>query len=227
LIIPHLLLAHLLADYSLQTDWLAARKGQAWDGVLLHGCMVLVMTLAVLAPYFDQVVLPVLILFGVHTTQDALKVWLNRHVKLHLAWGYFGDQALHGLAILIFYGLVKVEPAPTHLDVLVMALAAALIAVTRFYDVSWWANWFEMIIYMSEWRVWGAVERVGMLLLAMGGLIPALLAPLVALPRLIWAWRQGRPLWRQKYGIIEWSLGIAFSIGLGYFGLFQLLQYYR
>jgi hypothetical protein len=56
------------------------------------------------------------------------------------------------------------------------------------------------------------------------GVIPALLAPLCALPRLLWAWRNGSPLWKQKYGMIEWSLGIALSICLGYLALFRLLD---
>lgn len=222
MIIPHLLFAHLLGDYVLQTNWLAVRKSQALDGLLLHGLIVYLISILATAPYFDQVLLPVTVLFVVHTFQDWLKVWSGPRLHLHLAYGYFIDQALHVLLIVGMQAVVDVDTP--HTEVVVMSLGAALIAVTRFYEVSWWANWFDMIIYMNRWQVWGDVERVLMLLTAMFGLIPALIAPVFALPRLYYAWRIGNPLWKERYGLLEWGLGIVFSLSLGYFGLFQIMQ---
>ena len=51
MIAAHLLFAHFLADYPLQTNWLIVRKGQSWDGLALHGLMVLFMAILVLPQY--------------------------------------------------------------------------------------------------------------------------------------------------------------------------------
>jgi hypothetical protein len=212
----HLLFAHLLADYVLQTDWLAARKSQATDGLLIHGLMVYAMSLLVLAPYWNMVFWWVTLLFVIHTTQDWMKVRIGRRLPLPLA--YFLDQALH-LALIVLIA-VQVDVNPSDWEVLAMALGACLILVTRFYEVSWWANWFEMIPYMQRWQIWSDVERVVMLLLSAVGLV--VLAPVAALPRLVYAWRYEEPLWRTRYGVLEWGIGIVFCVILGYFGIFQL-----
>ncbi|MBZ0308569.1 MAG: DUF3307 domain-containing protein [Anaerolineae bacterium] len=222
MIIPHLLFAHLVGDYLLQTNWLAVRKSQALDGLLLHGLIIYLISLLATAPYFEAVFLPITLLFVVHTFQDWLKVWSGPRLRVHLAYGYFIDQGLHLLLILGIQMLVDVDTP--HAEVVFMSLGAALIAVTRFYEVSWWANWFEMIIHMNRWQVWGDVERVMMLLAAMLGPVPALVSPIFALPRLYYAWRIGNPLWKERYGLLEWGLGIVFSLCLGYFGLFQIMQ---
>ncbi len=40
MLIPHLMVAHLLADDALQSNWLAARKSESWAGLAMHGGMV-------------------------------------------------------------------------------------------------------------------------------------------------------------------------------------------
>ncbi len=40
MIIPHLLFAHLLGDYPLQSHWLVKRKAESWRGLLVHGGIV-------------------------------------------------------------------------------------------------------------------------------------------------------------------------------------------
>lgn len=223
LIIPHLLFAHFVGDYLLQTDWLVVRKSQSWDGLLLHGFIVFVMSLLAVAVYLDRLLLPVCVLFVLHTAQDWLKVWVGRHIRLHLAWSYFADQFLHWLTIVgiqLWVGNLET----TTFEVLLFSFGSALIIVTRFYEVSWWGNWFEMIVYMHQWGRWAYLERLAMLLVAMWGALPALLALTFGLPRLYWAWHKGNPLWRQKYGIIEWGLGIVLSVAVGYIGIYPLWQ---
>lgn len=222
MIIPHLLFAHLIGDYLLQTTWLVIRKGQAMDGLLIHGLIIYVISLLMLAPYFEQVWLGVTLLFVVHTLQDWVKVYATPRLNIHLAYPYFADQLLHLLLIILIDALVEVKT--TDFEVFVMSLGAAIVLVTRFYKVSWWANWFEMIGYMNRWDIWSDVERVGMLLLATTGFVGALIAPLLALPRLAYAWRWGNPLWKQRYGLLEWGLGIVLSVGIGYFCLFAMIE---
>jgi hypothetical protein len=108
--IPHLMFAHILADYTLQSNWLVTRKVKSWTG-------------------------------------------------------------------------------------------AAVIAVTCFYDVTLWANWLNLIPHMNRWRTFSYAERLAMLALATAGLW--LLAPLCALPRLFESYRQQRPIWRQRRGLLE------------------------
>lgn len=222
MIIPHLIFAHLLGDYVLQTNWLAVRKSQALDGLLIHGLVVYVMSLLATAPHFKQVWLPITVLLVIHTLQDGLKVWSGPRLRIHLAYSYFLDQFLHLLLILGIQAVVEVKTS--HFEEAAMSFEAALIAVTRFYEVSWWANWFEMIVYMNRWQVWGAFERIAILLTAALGPIPALVSPVFALPRLVFAWRSGNPLWKERYGLLEWGLGIVFSLGLGYVGLYNIMQ---
>lgn len=225
MIIPHLVFAHFVGDYLLQTSWLVVRKSQGWDGLLLHGGIVFSMSLIAVAPYWEPLFLPLCLLFAVHTVQDWLKVWLGQRLRLHLAWAYFADQLGHYALIgaIGWWAQSTLELKPSDFEIFVMWLGAALIVVTRFYNVSWWSNWFEMIVYMNRWQMWTYAEHSAMLLLATLGAIPAVIALTFGLPRLFWAWRRGVPLWKQHYGMLEWSLGILLSVGLGYFGLSPLL----
>jgi hypothetical protein len=228
LIIPHLLFAHLVGDYLLQTGWLAARKSQALDGLLLHTTIVFVMSVLALAPYISILAGPLLVLYALHTLQDALKAWLGPRLNVHFAWTYFADQAGHLLVILgiqVWVDSQHLAVNPSDLEIFVMSLGASLILVTRAYEVSWWANWFEMIVYMSRWQVWSYVERAGVLLvMTLGGVAGLVLVPFFALPRLVAAARAGTPLWRQRYGLLEWGLGILVGVIIGGSILHPLLQ---
>lgn len=222
MILPHLIFAHLLADYVLQTDWLANRKGQfivreihSWDGLLLHGLLLGLVTQAVLLRYIGALWPSVVLLALFHTLQDGLKVWLGPRVSLQPPVLYFLDQGLHLLILVIFQDLVAnlVTPPPSSTEISLLALLASLVAVTRFYEVSWWANWRDMIAYMKRWQLWGYLERSTMFLLSAVNLW--WLAPLAVIPRLYVSRHNGAPIWEQKRGLLELLLGIAFSVILG------------
>ncbi len=223
MVISHLILSHLLADYILQTNWLAARKGQfsarriqSWDGLLLHGIIVWMVSMAALPRYLDVLWPYITALAIVHILQDATKVWTGPRIELQSIIPYSLDQGLHFLAIFAFQGLVAplIQPAPSALELRLVMLAASLIALTRMYEVSWWANWLDMIPYMNRWRLWGYLERSAMFLLSAADLW--WLAPLGVLPRLYAAWRRGQPIWHQKHGMAELLLGMVFSVILGF-----------
>lgn len=223
MVISHLILSHLLADYILQTNWLAARKGQfsiqriqSWDGLLLHGIIVWMVSMAALPRYLDVLWPYITVLAIVHILQDATKVWTGPRVEIQSIIPYSLDQGMHFLAIFAFQGLAAplIRPAPSALELRLVMLAASLIAITRMYEVSWWANWLDMIPYMNRWRLWGYLERSAMFLLSAVGLW--WLAPLGVLPRLYAAWRRDQPIWRQKRGMAELLLGMAFSVILGF-----------
>jgi hypothetical protein len=125
------------------------------------------------------------------------------------------DQCLHYLTILGIQAWAggRLSPPPDATEIALMWTGAALVAVTRAYDVTWWANWLDMIPYMNRWRAIGYLERIAMLAVAAVGLWFA--APLCIVPRLIIAQRRGHPIWRQRRGQLEIGLGAVFSIALG------------
>jgi hypothetical protein len=180
------------------------------------------------APYLGQMILPLLVLWLVHTVQDWFKLWMGRRWRRYLIASYFADQLAHVVLIggIQLWVDATADIETRGIEVFTFSLLAALVAVTRMYEVSWWANWFEMIVYMNRWQLWGYAERALMLLLACLGIGGAVIAPLVGLPRLYWAWRRKRPLWRQKHGLLEWGLGIAVSIALGVGVLHPLWERY-
>jgi hypothetical protein len=222
-VIPQLIFAHLLADYVLQTNWLATRKEEfilqkiySWDGLLLHGAMVWLMSLAVLPRFIGELWPYVTVLTLLHIVQDAAKVWIKTHRDIDTLYPYLVDQALHLLAILAFQHVVAsrftLTTDPT--EITLAMLGASLVAVTRFYEVSWWANWSDIYPYMDRWRYWGYAERVAMLLLSAIKLW--WLAPLAVIPRLYSAQRRDEPIGQQRGGLAELLLGIAFSVILGF-----------
>ena len=215
MLIPHLLFAHMLADYVLQTNWLIVRKGQSWTGLALHGFIVFSMSILVLPSYIALMFVPILILSLEHTFQDWVKIYTGPRIKIHPFIPYMLDQVLHYTVIIVLQALYgnQLQPPPGQAEILVMATGTVVIAVTRFYDVSWWANWLDMIPYMNRWQIWGYAERLAMVALAAIGLF--FVAPLCVLPRLWYAARIGAPIWKQPRGILEIGLGVVFSIALG------------
>lgn len=205
--------AHMLADYVLQSNWLVSRKVKSWAGLVLHGGIVGFMALAALAPYLRQVWLVILLLPTIHTGQDTLKVRYGRRLKIPPFIPYMVDQVMHYTLIVglqLWIGR-RIHPGPA--EIAFMWTGAAAITVTRFYDVTLWANWLDMIPYMNRWRRFGYVERLAMLALAAAGWWIA--APLCVIPRLAVSYRQQRPIWQQRRGIMEMVCGAGLSIALG------------
>lgn len=205
----------MLADYALQTNWLVARKGKAWDGLALHGFMVFLMSMLVLAPYASVVLLPITLMSLLHTGQDWLKIDTGKRIKIHPIYSYMIDQFGHYATISVMQILVGplLKPPPSQTEIALMAIGASTITLTRFYDVTWWSNWLAMIPYMSQWRWFGYAERLAMFALSVAGYWS--LAPLCVLPRLFDSWRLHRPIWKQPRGLPEMGLGIILAIAVG------------
>jgi len=92
-----LLSAHLLGDFYLQTNCLAAKKEKNYTGLLLHA---LIYTVCV-GIVFLVVEVPwqlLLIASGSHWLIDSVK-WLLRKTKLPKAGLFIIDQALHGITL--------------------------------------------------------------------------------------------------------------------------------
>lgn len=88
-----IVIAHLIGDYVLQTDFIAKTKGENWYHLFVHSALYVV-------PFyiFFGWGIELGLLFASHFGIDAQKA---RYDKL----GYFGDQVLHYLwAISLFAG---------------------------------------------------------------------------------------------------------------------------
>jgi hypothetical protein len=213
-LIPHLLFAHMMADYVLQSNWLVARK-RSWDGLLLHGGIVGFMSMLVLAPYLKTVWLALLVLTALHTTQDYLKIYSGPRLAIHSFIPYMIDQLMHYTTIVGIQLWVgdKLSPPPDSTELAFMWTGAAVVTLTRAYEITWWANWLDMLPYMNRWRKIAYTERIAMLALAAVGLW--FIAPLCLVPRLVIANRRGCPIWKQKRGLLEMGIGAVLSIVFG------------
>ncbi len=215
LLVPQLLFAHMLADYALQTNWLVSRKGHGWLALGLHGLMVFCMAILVLPQYISVVFVPILIFSILHTAQDWLKIYSGPRVKIPSIYTYSADQLSHYLMIGVMQLTVGplLVPAPDNATLFVAGVGSATIILTRFYEVSWWSNWLDMLPYMNRWRGWSYAERLAMFALSVAGFF--YLAPLCALPRVAQSIREKHPFWEQKRGAPEMLLGVVLAIGAG------------
>ena len=125
-----LLLAHLIADFPLQTEWIYQFKCRSSLGVALHA-MIHAATVAVFLqnPLRDWPVW--LSIFGVHFLID----WLKLHIPTkRLAAGFLCDQAAHLTSLILVVLLIPgMGIANISHSMLYLALSAALIpAVSMF-----------------------------------------------------------------------------------------------
>lgn len=95
-----LMLAHLIADYPLQPDWMVHAK-QTWSGLTLHVGVHLAMLL-ILAGTGRAVLWPFLVaLAAMHFVIDAFKNWLGRVRPDWVSGPYLLDQLLHLVSLLV------------------------------------------------------------------------------------------------------------------------------
>ncbi len=135
-----LLLAHLLADYPLQTNWMVQAK-RTWPGLTLHVGIHLAVMLVLTAPSFAQSWPFLLMLAALHFAIDSLKNILACRRPHWVTGPYLFDQFLHLLAI----GLVAA------------LMAHAVPAGNPLIGYSWtvYAIGFVLVTY-----VWFITERI-------------------------------------------------------------------
>ena len=94
-LIYYTLMAHMLGDYVLQTDFLAKTKGENWWHMIAH-CITYTLPFAILiSPSW-----PIGFLFATHMAIDTLKARMK-------AIDYFEDQALHLFCLLVYVFMEK------------------------------------------------------------------------------------------------------------------------
>ncbi len=110
-----LLLAHLTADFLLQTNGIFKIKVKYSWGVLLHGSIAGLCGFLFALPYLhNRIVIAFLVIsWVVHIFQDKAKIIINLHVERNNLWTFLFDQLLHvSVAAVIAVGCFKVNPDP-------------------------------------------------------------------------------------------------------------------
>src|SRR5215470_8177031 len=100
------LLAHLVADFILQTHWLVIRK-RRWDGLLIHGGIVLACMLAL--PLIDRAAMalwPAMLgIAAVHVAIDWWKVRYGDRVPGPPIVPFLLDQMIHAVVLTVALSL--------------------------------------------------------------------------------------------------------------------------
>jgi len=101
-----LLLAHIIADFPLQTNQIFKIKTNTEWGVLIHTLIVLIFSILFAFPYLEdpKVIIVLLVIFLSHTLIDKLKMEYSKKIKNQSIRILLLDQALHIaiIAILTF-----------------------------------------------------------------------------------------------------------------------------
>lgn len=135
-----LFLAHLIADYPLQTDWMVQAK-RTWSGLTVHVTIHFVTMLVLVWPATRFIWPQLLALAGLHFAIDAFKNYLATHKPGWVVGPYFFDQFLHLVSIWIVATWIMSSPPP----------------VSPLLPVSWA---ILSIGYLLATYVWYITERV-------------------------------------------------------------------
>ena len=227
-----MLLAHLLGDYVLQWDTLAAWKSQSMKGAAFHGTIVLGVTLLA-AVLIDPAWWAWALLIGlIHIAIDISWVSLNRRYAGRGRYGLMRlliDQSLHiavifGAIILSGYAAPIGLPGTIELEVHTQRLWTIALGYVLISIPAW--IFIEFIFYglingsapdfsrVRKYKYVGTLERGLIVTFVATGQFG--LVPVVALPRLVLESPQYFGNNRSTLYLAEWlgSLGLAVLIGL-------------
>jgi hypothetical protein len=151
-----LFLAHLIADYPLQSDWLVKAK-RSWSGLCVHVGIHLGVLLLLCLPDTPKLWPYLLALATAHFAIDAFKNLLSRHRPQWVAAPYLVDQLLHILSIWAIGLWVEFTlPGGWPLDRPWQIYAVAFLLVTRVWYIServlFYANHeYQVELWQQRW----------------------------------------------------------------------------
>lgn len=144
----YFILAHFIADYPLQTNWVARYKQDHVMGLLVHTFTHLVVTTLILYPFWHdpRIWWGILAMFVTHTAADQIKITHNKKgPRKKLFFYYMMDQFIHVsilLVISIYLGLTAPKGSYFWLDLYndntFFAYLLVLTLATYFYDITRW-----------------------------------------------------------------------------------------
>lgn len=104
-----ILLAHAIADYPLQPNWLVAAK-KTWSGLTLH-IIVHLITMLILVGAARAIVWPYLVFLSIiHFIIDVGKNLFSKQKPDWIITGYLSDQVIHILSIGLVVAIIKTQP---------------------------------------------------------------------------------------------------------------------
>lgn len=142
----YLLIGHFLADYPLQTNWVAQKKGSNGFAFLTHLLTHLLTYVLILSPflYEKKVWVAIGFVFLIHAFTDKIKlIYQKKSRSTFLA--YLIDQFTHvSSALLASVWVGDLAPAcdpisPLYIDISFLLFILTLLIFTYFYDVTMWA----------------------------------------------------------------------------------------
>ena len=182
------LLAHIIADFPLQTDAIVAKKKRA-TGLLVHTAIhcatMLVLIVGVLQRDWSACLTPILLITTFHCAIDSLKNWASRCWPQYGIIWYILDQLLHILSIIFVITWVMAEPTSkifsTRVQWILPAVGYAFVTEVWFITervISWknqdyhsWVNsqmWPRMVgravlfsAALMGWNQWSVVMVIG------------------------------------------------------------------
>ncbi len=163
----HLILAHFLADFPLQSSRLAKYKQTHFSGIVVHSLTHLLTSMALLVPflYSSKVWIAIGIIFVQHNILDQAKISLGKKFpKWNKFLLYLLDQIGH-MVIVVWVGVYYLGPIqPKQFfgfelfstnSILTFLLVLTL--VTYFYDISRWTylNSIKKRAYKRDYKMMG------------------------------------------------------------------------
>lgn len=163
----HLILAHFLADYPLQSSKLAKYKQNHFAGIVIHSLTHLLISIALLLPFlYDvEVWIAIFIIFVQHNILDQTKVSLSRrYPKWNKFILYLLDQVGH-MVIIVLVGTKYLGTIQAHQffgfelfsTTSILTFLLVLTLVTYFYDISRWTylSSIKKRVYKRDYKMMG------------------------------------------------------------------------
>ena len=145
------LFAHFMADFTFQTNYIAAKKAESYFGVFLHCSIVLTVCLISMIPWGLRGVFLSLCISVFHFGIDCHKLFYTKKYNPSMLEHFYIDQILHVLTVLLFvtvFDLKSVVPEylnPPFLIELFKIINALLIVFG--------ANTIAIVLYMHKFSL--------------------------------------------------------------------------
>ncbi len=164
----HLILAHFLADYPLQSDGMVAYKSKHFLGIVLHSLVHVLTSVLLGLPFVLQgnFWLAIGTMFVTHNALDQGKVLIHRHFKKANRFLFYVLDQIGHLAVIVGTSWLWLRNLTPDLEGHWLAIyqnstlidfLLVLTLSTYFYDVSRWTyrNSKKPQTYIRDWKMMG------------------------------------------------------------------------
>lgn len=218
-------MAHLIADFPLQTDKVFVIKRRYSWGVVLHASVAGALGLLFAGRYLKHpgILIGLLLLWLTHIFIDKVKLVLNRKLRKERVDLFLIDQGLHIGLIWLFVRFVNVqERLPIHLagisyfynsDVFVKLLSGYIVAtygvMLLIYSIKSTMG-LNVQVPQFKQKLIEFLERGAIVTLVILGGLFYLLIPVFLIPRIVLSLGKNRRYWR-----LDMGLSVIFSLLVG------------